>query len=78
MEYLDVIANSFIQSRGCKLYNKLVHECSRDVLNKKVVSVPPRKVYVEDQSKRVWNNDFVLVQFGHVDIQCGLGWLQRG
>ena len=31
--------------------------------------VPSRKVNVKDQSQRVWHNDFVLIQLGHVDIQ---------
>ena len=44
--YVDVIANSFIQNGARKLYNKLVHECSRAVLDKKVVGVSSRKVDV--------------------------------
>ena len=52
-----------------KLYNKLLHERSRDVLDKKVVGMASRKVDVEDKSQRVWHNDFVFIQLGHVDIQ---------
>ena len=36
--------------------------------------MPSRKVYVKDQSKLVWHNDFVLVQSGHVDTQS-VAWV---
>ena len=69
-----VMADGFFQSRACKLHNKFVHECSRDVLDKEVVGVSPRKVDIKDQGQRVRRKDFVLVQLWHVDIQS-LAWV---
>ena len=40
---VDVIANSFIQNGGRKLYNKFFHECSRDVLDNKLLACPPER-----------------------------------
>ena len=68
------MAEGFFQNRALKLHNKLVHECSRDVLDKEVVRVPPRKVDIKDQGQRVTHKDFVLVHLGHVDIQS-LAWV---
>ena len=62
------MANRLIKNGACKLYNKLLHERSRDVLDKKVVGMPSRKVDVKDKSQRFWHSDFVLVQLGHVDM----------
>ena len=39
----------------------------------KFVGMSSRKVDFKDKSQRVWHNDFVLVQLGHVDIQS-LAW----
>ena len=62
------MANRLIKNGARKLYNKLIHERSRDVFDKKVVGMASGKVDVKDKSQRVWDNDFVLVQLGHVDI----------
>ena len=64
----------FIKNGARKLYNKLLYERSRDILDKKVVGMASGKVDVEDKSQRVWHNDFVLIQLGHVDIKS-LAWV---
>ena len=55
------MASRLIKNGARKLYNKLIHERSRDVLDKKVVGMASRKVDVKDKSQRVWYNDFVFV-----------------
>ena len=72
------MTDCFIKNGARKLYDKLLYERPRDVLDKKVVGMASRKLDVEDKSQSVWHNDFVLVQLGHVDIESHLGWLQKG
>ena len=67
-DLVEVISHSFFQNGALKLHNKLVNERPRDVLDKKVVGVPTRKVDVKYQSQRVRHEDLVLVQLGHVHI----------
>ena len=46
-DLVDVLTNRFLQGSTCKLHNHPVYKCPQDVLNKKVVCMPSRKVDVK-------------------------------
>ena len=68
---VDSVRRHVLNNGGGKLDNKLVHQGSRHVLHEMVVGVSARdfEVNIEHEGERARDDDLVIRQLGHADVQ---------
>ena len=72
--FVDVVTRCVLKSGACIFYSELVDQCSRDVLDEKVVCIATGQNKAETQFQRTRHDDLVTVQLGHEDVKC-LAWV---
>ena len=68
---VDSVRRRVLDNGGGKLDNQLVHQGSRHVLHEMVVGVSARdfEVDIEHEGERARDDDLVIRQLGHADVQ---------
>ena len=68
---IDSVRRCVLDNGGGKLDNQLIHQGSRHVLHEMVVGVSVRdfEVDIEHEGERARDDDFVIRQLGHADVQ---------